>query len=111
MKMRDGDNAEVDLTRLQLYCLDPRHARGGHKARQFVKRLGLTARDADTLRENLLNAARTSDKCELGHRDEFGQRFLLDVEVTGPNGVATIRTSWIAREGDPRPRFTTCFVV
>ncbi len=111
MQMRDGDNAVVELSRLQLYCLDPRHARGAHKARQFATRLGLSARDAETLQATFLTAARKSDKAETGARDEYGQRYSLDVEVSGPNGSATARTFWITRKGDPGPRFATCYLV
>ena len=111
MNIRDADNAFVDVAKLQLYCLDPRHPRGACKARQFSSRLGFTARDADILRRKLLDAMKGSEHVVPGMRDDFGQRYQLDVEVTGPKGTATVRTTWIVRDGDRGPRLATCFVV
>ena len=111
MNLRDGDNAFVDLAKLQMYCLDPRHPRGACKARQFSARLGITARDAETLARDLLNAMDGSTRVVAGVRDEFGQRYQLDVDVTGPKGTAMVRTTWITRDGDRGPRLVTCFLL
>lgn len=111
MKIRDGDNAVVDPSRLQLYCLNARHPRGALKARQFEARLGLDSRDAEMLRDELLKAANKSDQAVAGRRDVYGQRYELDVEISGPDGTATIRTIWITLQGAPGPTFMTCHVV
>ena len=111
MNVRDGDNAFVDLAKLQLYCLDPRHPRGACKARQFSARLGFTARDAESMRRDFLDVIKASDRAVTGVRDEFGQRYQLDVELTGPKGTATVRTTWITRNGDRGPHLVTCFVL
>jgi hypothetical protein len=111
MNIRDADNAFVDLAKLQLFCLDARHPRGACKARQFTARLGLTARDAEELRRDLIKAMKGSDRIVTGKRDEFGQRYQLDVELSGPKGRGTVRTFWITRDGDRGPRLVTCFVV
>ena len=34
-----------------------------------------------------------------------------DVEVTGPAGTATVRTSWITRTRDRAPHLATCYVL
>ncbi len=111
MRIRDGDNASIDLARLQLFCLDPKHPRGAHKARQFAIRLGFTTRDAETLRDRLQAAISSSVEGQAGARDAFGQRYTLDVEITGPKGMATVRSIWITRAGDPGPRLLTCYVL
>ncbi len=111
VKIRDGDNAVVDLARLQLYCLDARHPRGVLKARQFEARLGLGSRDADLIRDELLKAVGKSDQAVADRRDEYGQRYELDVQITGPAGTATVRSIWIALAGASGPRFMTCYVV
>ena len=110
MKIRDGDNGVVDLARLQLYCLDPKHPRGVAKARQFEARLGLGSRDAELLRDELLKAVGKSDQAVAGRRDDYGQRYELDVQIKGPGGTATVRTTWIALAGAGGPKFITCHV-
>jgi filamentous hemagglutinin len=79
-------------------------------ARQFAERLGFTARDAEDLREQLLKAVLKSEDAEPIERDDYGQRYVLDVEVKGPKGQATVRTTWIAREGERGPKLLTCHV-
>jgi len=111
VKIRDADNAVVDLARLRLYCLDPRHPRGVVKARQFEARLGMGSRDAELLQHELLKAIGKSEQAVAGRRDEYGQRYQLDVKIDGHGGTATVRTTWIALAGGRGPKFITCHVV
>ncbi len=111
MKIRDADNAVVEITKLGLYCLDAMHPLGAHKARQFAARLGYTSRDAEAIRDKLLEAIRRTTEAELGERDYYGQRYGLDVNMDGPKGTAVVRTTWIARESERGPRLLSCFVV
>ena len=37
MIFRDGNTAIVDIAKLRLYCLDPAHPLGAHKARAFAR--------------------------------------------------------------------------
>ncbi|MHC4966965.1 MAG: DUF6883 domain-containing protein [Planctomycetota bacterium] len=131
MKFRDGESAVVDIAKLRLYCLDPKHPRGACKALQFAARLGYTASDAETLREQLLDAARKSytasdaetlqdqlldaarksEEAVVGARDEYGQRYDLDVKITGPDGSGTVRSTWIVRADESPPRLITCYVL
>ena len=109
MKLPGGHDAIVDLEKLRGDCLDPEHPRGKHKARVFRSALGLAVDHANLLREALLSAAEFADAEALGE-DEFGSRYLLDFEFTGPSGTATVRSRWIIRRGEHRPRLTTCYV-
>lgn len=111
MKLRDGESAVVDIAKLRLYCLDSKHPRGACKARQFAARLGYTASDAETLQKQLLEAARKSGDAVVGERDEHGQRYDLDVEITGPDGSGTVRSTWIVRADESPPRLITCYVI
>ncbi len=61
IKLPNAANAYVDLAKLHDYCLNPEHPRGQHKARVFAQALGLTAVHAEELRQNLLDAVRSSD--------------------------------------------------
>lgn len=57
MKPPNAEDAIVDPETLRGYCLDPEHIRGRHKARVFASALGMTAEDAEELREILRSAA------------------------------------------------------
>ncbi|MDP2660291.1 MAG: hypothetical protein Q8R28_06150 [Dehalococcoidia bacterium] len=109
MKMPNGERAVVDVRKLRDYCLSAEHPRGRHKARVFEATLGYTALHAEELRGVLLAAAR-SELTVAGERDDFGQRYVVDMVVTGPVGRATVRSSWIIRSGEDFPRLTSCYI-
>ena len=110
MKLPNPERAVVDIQKLRDYCLNPEHRRGGHKARVFAASLGLTAADADYLREALLVAVRKHDAVP-AEADEYGQRFVIDFMGSGPAGQAAVRSHWIIRCGEDFPRLTSCFVL
>lgn len=95
--------------KLQEYCLSPTHPRGRHKARVFAAVLGLTADDAELLRDALLQAARTEDATPT-EQDTFGQRYVIDFQMQGSPGAAIVRSAWIVRTGEQFPRLTSCYV-
>ena len=102
----------VDLKKLREYCLSRSHPRGRHKARVFQSRLGVTQTDAELLRQALLDAAELHrrDLRPTDH-DHYGQRYVLDFEMTTSTGSAIVRSSWIVRNGDDVLRFVTCYVL
>jgi hypothetical protein len=110
MKLPNGWLAVVDIAKLRDYCLSFDHLRGRHKARVFAGALGLTAENAEDLRESLLEAAKTQEAIP-AERDQYGQRFVVDFNVKGPVGEARVRSAWIVREGEDFPRLTSCFVL
>ncbi len=57
MKLPNGENAFVDDRKLYDYCLNPDNPRGSNKARVFAAALGITAANAELLRDNLLDAS------------------------------------------------------
>jgi len=110
VKLPNPERAVVDIAKLRDYCLNPRHPRGRHKARVFAAVLGIARDEVDILRQALLPAAFTTDATE-GDKDDYGQRYVLDCEVAGPGGTATVRASWIVLTGEDFPRLTSCFVL
>jgi hypothetical protein len=110
MKIPHADRAEVSLRKLRDYCLNPQHDEGKHKARVFASALGMTAADAETLRELLLEAVRTQD-ARTGYLDAYGQRYTLDVLVEWHGRRAMIRSGWIIEHDSEVPRFTSCYVL
>lgn len=97
------------MVKLQEYCLSLTHPRGRHKARVFAAVLGLTADNAELLRDALLQAALTEEAISTD-QDEFGQRYVIDFQMQGPQGTAIVRSAWIVRTGEQFPRLTSCFV-
>ncbi len=110
MKLPGGDRAVVDIAKFRDYCLNDQHPRGRHKARVFASVLGLTAADADVLRQALLGAAREGQALE-SDRDNYGQRYVVDLEMSGPRGRASVQSSWIILHGEDFPRLTSCYVL
>lgn len=52
-------------------------------------------------------------QCEakIGVLDVYGQRFTVDIPITGPNGnTVIVRTGWIVRPNSANPELTTLFI-
>ena len=110
MKLPHADRAIVEIEKLRDYCLSANHPRGRHKARVFAVALGITADDAEELRQVILSAVITEEATQT-ERDEYGQRYLVDFTMTRQDRNANIRTSWIIRNGEVYPRLTSCYVL
>ena len=104
----NAENAVVDIRKLRDYCLNLEHDEGKHKARLFSSILGMTADNAEELRQILLETVKTHE-VRLGRRDEFGQRYTLDFMLEWQDRSATICSGWIIEEGSDVPRLTTCY--
>ena len=103
-------DAKVDLAKLRDYCLSLSHPEGKHKARVFFAALGITAEDADWLREELLAAA-LREECQPGLITEHGRRFTIDFSVRRAHHEAQIRSGWIIRKGENFARLVSCYVL
>ncbi len=110
MKLPNADRAVVEIEKLRDYCLSSSHPRGRHKARVFVTALGITADDAEELRQAILSAVLTEDATPT-ERDEYGQRFVVDFSMRRQGKEAVVRSSWIIRRGEDVPRLTSCYVL
>jgi hypothetical protein len=105
-----ANRAEISIQKLRDYCLNPFHDEGKNKARVFASALGMTAADAESLREILLQAVRTQDG-QPGYNDVYGQRYTVDVGVEWRGRRAIIRSGWILEHGSEIPRLTSCYVL
>lgn len=110
MKIPHGERAEVSIRKLRDYCLNPLHDQGKHKARVFMAALGMTAADAEALRDILIEAARTRD-ADAGYRDAYGQRYTIDLPLEWRGRRAIIRSGWLLEYGSDVPRLTSCYVL
>jgi len=105
----NGDQATVDSEKLIGYVLSPAHRTGRNKARVFYSALGISAMNADVLRNALLEAARTAD-ATWERTDQHGVHYALEcvVEVSGRR--ARVRSLWTIRTGEDFPRLVSAFV-
>lgn len=108
MLIPNAENAVVDIRKLRDYCLNLEHDDGKHKARLFSSTLGMTADDAEELRQILLEIVKVQE-AQLGRQDEFGQRYTLDFTIEWQNRSATLRSGWIIEHGSEIPKLTTCY--
>jgi len=108
MTIPNAEHALVDIRKLRDYCLNPTHDDGKHKARLFAAALGMTRNDAGDLRDVLLQAVRTQE-AQLGRRDEYGQRYIVDFMLQWRSKRAMIRSGWIIEHGSNTPRLTSCY--
>ncbi len=108
MLIPNAENAVVDIRKLRGYCLNPAHDDGKHKARLFSSIVGMTADNAEELRQILLEVIQTHE-AELGRRDELGQRYILDFSIQWQNRSPTLRSNWIIEHDSEIPRLTTCY--
>jgi hypothetical protein len=110
MRLPSPENAVVDIAKMRDYCLSTSHPRGRHKARVFAASLGLSAENAEVLREALLNAARNTEASE-SIADYYGTRYNLDFLFSYEGRQATVRSTWIVRGGESFARLTSCYVL
>jgi hypothetical protein len=110
MQLPNGARAIVPIEKLRDYCLNPTHRVGSHKAQVFESVLGLTADHAEELQQRLWAAARTGEAV-LGVQNAYGQRYIVDFEMTTIVGKAVVRSTWIILVGEDIPRLTSCYVL
>lgn len=108
MKIPNAEHAIVDVRKLRDYCLNLQHNTGKHKARLFAAVLGMTANDAEGLREALLEAVKAHD-AQLGKKDGRGQRYTLDFTMNWKHNQATIRSGWIIETNSAIPKSATAY--
>jgi hypothetical protein len=110
MRLPNADRAIVDIEKLRDYCLSSTHPRGRHKARVFITALGITANNAQELKQAILSAV-TTEEAAPTERDEYGQRFVVDFSLKRQGKEAAVRSSWIIRSAEDYPRLTSCYVL
>jgi len=107
MLIPHAEQTVVDIRKLRDYCLNPLHEDGKHKARLFAA-VGITATDAEALRDILLQVVKTHE-AQLGRRDVYGQRYTVAFSLTWQGKQTIIRSGWIIEHETETPRLTTCY--
>lgn len=75
----------------------------------FRAALGLTAADADWLRDQILAAVFEAD-AEETEPSAHGRRYVVHFPLMTDVGTAVVRTTWIVRNGEEIPRLTSCYI-
>ena len=109
MTLSNADRAHVPLEKLTEYSLSPGSPKGKHKAHVLRAALGLTAADAEWLRDQILSAIQEEDAVEQDATD-YGRRYTVEFPVSTEVGAATVLTAWIIRYDETFPRLTSCYV-
>jgi hypothetical protein len=109
-RLPHGDEAILDIRKIEDYCMSPSHPRGRHKARVFREALDLQHSNAAWLRNVLLEAAHSNEASPIAV-DHWGTHWRLDATIRRQGKSAVVRTIWIVRTGESVPRFVTCWVL
>lgn len=109
--MPNVDKATINPNKLTEYALNPEHPTGGNKARVFEKTLGYNKSNANELMEQIYRKLPNSEAV-LGKLDSYGQRYTVDIMITGPNGkTVMVRTGWILKVNSDVPELATLYVL
>ncbi len=108
MKLPNGEFAEILLEKLTGYCLNPNHSSGKHKARVFASALGITAENAEDLRQ-LIQKAAVEGTIIQQNPTEFGTLFKVDWTIPYTDQVV-LRTLWELKSTHPNPRLVSAFI-
>lgn len=108
MKLPNGEQSEISRQKLIGYCLNLEHPSGKHKARVFESALGITAENANFLRE-LIQTAAVEGEIVQQENTAFGQVFKVDWIVPNTNTIE-LRTIWEITTKNPNPRLISAFI-
>ena len=108
MKLPNGDSAIIPMEKLVSYCLNPNHSSGKHKARVFASALGITAENADDLRELIARAAIEGEVVQQS-KTQFGQLYKVDWPIPEQESVV-LRTLWEISLSQTSPRLVSAFI-
>jgi hypothetical protein len=108
MKLPEGERALVPIEKLTGYCLNPNHDSGKHKARVFASALGITANNAEVLRELILRAAIEGEVVQQANT-AFGRQFKVDWQIPNSDSVV-LRTIWKLTSESAAPQLISAFI-
>jgi hypothetical protein len=100
------DHPKIDSTKVAGYALNPDHPVGQHKYRVINSATGLTAGDAAAVEQQIREGVRSGTPIR-GEADKWGQRWAVDVPLTGPTGTILVRTAWIIDVDSTDPRLVS----
>ncbi len=108
MRLPNRENAQVPESKLTGYLLSETHPDGKSKA-AYLRSVGFGKLDVSALRQELTAIAQSYEVHEI-MRSPFGTKYVVDGDLTAPDGTRTrVRTIWIIETDDSIPRFITAY--
>jgi hypothetical protein len=109
----EAQNAQIDSKKFDEYSMNPDNPQNGGKGKAF-EQIGYdvhTPQGRSTGAQNLIEQLRLSLQsapANQGRTSTYGPRFVVHIEVAGPNGKkGTLVTVWQVDEGKSFPRLIT----
>ncbi len=102
----DFAEVEIDPNKITAYAMNPEHPVGGHKYRVINSATGLEPVDAGHIDQQIRDGVGRGQPI-MGRADQYGQRWAVDVPLSGPRGTIVVRTAWILDAGSTVPRLVT----
>ena len=106
LKIPNASKAHISATKLRGYLLSTDHPVGRFKARYFAA-LGFTIDNWEDLRR-LLQELALGD-AELESASEYGKKYRVSGQLTGPKGSSEVVAVWIISAGKDVPRLVTVY--
>ena len=102
----DFTHARIDSGKIAGYAMNPDHPVGRNKYRVINSVTGLDTGDAAHIEQQIRDGASVGTPIP-GKNDQYGQRWAVDVPLTGPNGTIVVRSAWIIDADSTTPRLVT----
>ncbi len=90
-KLPNPEQAFIDMNKLTGYCLNPEHSEGQHKAAVFKSALDLGLKEANVLKNALLQAVQNHPVTSV-ESNPYGQKYLLEFEIMHQHKTALIKS-------------------
>jgi hypothetical protein len=104
------DRIYIDPRKLTAYALNPQNERGKDKVYVFRQTLGYTQDNYEQLLTQIEMKALAAEAV-VQHRDAFGQRVRVDLEIEGVAGqLAIVRTGWLIPPDGSEAELMTLYV-
>jgi hypothetical protein len=103
------ENAFIPIEKLTEYSLNEFHPIGGDKALVFKEVLNIHYYDAEKL-ISLIHEGLKKNECNLGNKDNYGQRYSVKMEIWNSEKNAIVTTAWIILSDENFPRLTSCYI-
>lgn len=110
MILLNANRAFIDDRKLMDYCLSESHPIGKHKAKVFKSALGFSIEHFQQLKDAILQSI-LKNEANFTESNQYGDLYVVDIEVENPPKKALVRTSWIVRFDEDFPRLTSCYVI
>ncbi|WP_254876877.1 WXG100 family type VII secretion target [Verrucosispora sp. NA02020] len=102
----DFTSPDIDPKKITAYAMNPDHPVGKNKYRVINSATGLGPDDSESILRQVRDGVRAGSPL-LGKSDQFGERWSVDLPLSGPKGTIIVRTAWILESGTSTPRMVT----